>query len=46
MEVSSLGVELQAIGLAYTTAIAMPDPSHSCNPPMATAHGNVGCPAH
>ena len=31
MEVPRLGVELELQQLAYTTATAMPDPSHVCN---------------
>ena len=31
MEVPRLGVESELLPLAYTTAIAMPDPSHICD---------------
>ena len=37
MEIPRIGVELELLLLAYTTAIAMPDPSYDCD-----AHGSPG----
>ena len=44
MEVPGLGVESELQVLAYTTAIAMPDPSHICD--LSHSCGNAGSLTH